>query len=226
MCLRSVSAVSSSPDLISLLDSLSAFRHPYVLCSFVATYLRYFRCNTGCRCLGTRHRRLGFLGGQRTPQPNTYRIVGSKERKQKRLEQEERPGKNGRNEPRCGKRPIISMILHWGNQKKLGSVLLDTGCTVPLVSQRLSSEEDLPRRKREEPATLRSCLGEVVTLGLYCNRSVGRIKGNQATFDNSQRNNLRSCVCVFGGSVGEDVRAGFSSVSERNLFLFMVEAIA
>jgi len=49
----------------------------------------------------------------------------------------------------------------------------------------------------------------IVTLGLYCNRSVGRIKGNQATFDNSQQNNLRSCVCGFGGSVGEDVRAGF-----------------
>ena len=30
----------------------------------------------------------------------------------------------------------------------------------------------------------------------------------------------------FGGSVGEDVRADFSSVSERNLFLFMVEAVA
>jgi len=35
MCLRSVSAVSSSRDLISLLDSLGAFRHPYVpFCSF------------------------------------------------------------------------------------------------------------------------------------------------------------------------------------------------
>jgi len=34
-------------------------------------------------------------------------------------------------------------------------------------------------------------------------------------------------VCGFGGSVGEDVRAGFSlRFSERNLFLFMVEAIA
>ena len=27
-------------------------------------------------------------------------------------------------------------------------------------------------------------------------------------------------VCGFGGSVGEDVRADFSSTSERNLFLF------
>ena len=34
-------------------------------------------------------------------------------------------------------------------------------------------------------------------------------------------------VCGFGGSVGEDVRAGFSPVFPReNLFLFMVEAIA
>jgi len=44
--------------------------------------------------------------------------------------------------------------------------------------------------------------GHGVTLGLYRNRSVERIKGNQATFDNSQRNNLRSCmwvsVVVFG----------------------------
>ena len=37
-----------------------------------------------------------------------------------------------------------------------------------------------------------------VTLGLYRNRSVGRIRGNQATFDNSQRNNLRSCMWVLG----------------------------
>ena len=35
-----------------------------------------------------------------------------------------------------------------------------------------------------------------VTLGLYRNRSEDRIKGNQATFNNSQWNNLRSCVWV------------------------------
>jgi len=38
--------------------------------------------------------------------------------------------------------------------------------------------------------------GLSVTLGLSRNRSVGGFKGNQATFDNSQRNNLRSCVRV------------------------------
>ena len=35
-----------------------------------------------------------------------------------------------------------------------------------------------------------------VTLGLSHNRSAWRIKGNQATFDNSQWNNLRSCMWV------------------------------
>jgi len=43
-----------------------------------------------------------------------------------------------------------------------------------------------------------------VTLGLSLNRSAGGIGGNQATLDNSQRNNLRSCV-YFGG-------IGFGSV--------------
>ena len=33
-------------------------------------------------------------------------------------------------------------------------------------------------------------------------------------------------VCGFGGSVGEDVRADFSSSSERTSSFFMVEAIA
>jgi len=37
---------------------------------------------------------------------------------------------------------------------------------------------------------------EVETLGLYRIRSVKTIKGNQATFDNSQQSNLRSCVWV------------------------------
>jgi len=66
----------------------------------------------------------------------------------------------------------------------------------------------------------------IVTLGLLRNRSVWRIKGNQATFDNSQRNNLRSCVW---SSVVVLVRM-FVLVSplfpRENLFLFMVEVIA
>lgn len=53
------------------------------------------------------------------------------------------------------------MILHWGNQKKLVRVLLDMGCSMPLVSQQLAREENLPQMKREESARLRNCSGDV-----------------------------------------------------------------
>jgi len=66
------------------------------------------------------------------------------------------------------------------------------------------------------PATLREVMLQrwiPVTLGLYRNRSVERIEGNQATFENSQRNNLRSCmwvsVVVFGLSPPRPWREGF-----------------
>ena len=59
-----------------------------------------------------------------------------------------------------------------------------------------------------------------VTLGWPCNQSTGGIKGNQATFDNSQRNNLRSYVWVFGGSVGEDVRSDVSSFGARRVSIY------
>jgi len=51
---------------------------------------------------------------------------------------------------------------------------------------------------------------DIVTLGLCRNRSGVGIKDNQATFDILQRNNLRSGVCGFGGSVDEGVRADVS----------------
>ena len=62
--------------------------------------------------------------------------------------------KKAKKEPQYGKRPIIQIILHWHNQEKLVKVLLDTGYSVPLVSRRLATEENLPRRKREEFAPL------------------------------------------------------------------------
>ena len=56
----------------------------------------------------------------------------------------------------------------------------------------------LPERTQTQLAMLptKPTTMTAVTLGFAGNRSVGRIKGNQATFDNSQRNNLRSCVWV------------------------------
>jgi len=56
-----------------------------------------------------------------------------------------------------------------------------------------------------------------VTLGLYSNRSAGRIKGNQATFDNSQRNNLRSFMRVSSVVFG----LSFSLVRARKVNIYI-----
>ena len=54
------------------------------------------------------------------------------------------------------------MSLRWGNKERRVRVLLDTGCSVPLVSQRFAHKENLPRRRRSEPTPLRNCSGEEV----------------------------------------------------------------
>jgi len=54
------------------------------------------------------------------------------------------------------------------------------------------------------------------TQRLYRNRSVERIKGNQATFDNSQRNNLRSCLWVSSVVFGLSL---LSSGRERSTYI-------
>jgi len=64
--------------------------------------------------------------------------------------------------------------------------------------------------------------GPGVTLGLSRNRSVRRIKGNQATFDNSQRNNLRSCVWVSGVVLVRMFMLEFRRPGPRSFFPFIV----
>ena len=56
-----------------------------------------------------------------------------------------------------------------------------------------------------------------VTLGLDCNRSVGESKVIRL-LSIIHNGIILDLVCGFGGSVGEDVRAGFSFVSERTSF--------
>ena len=58
-----------------------------------------------------------------------------------------------------------------------------------------------------------------MTLGLYRNRSVERIKGNQATWI-IHSGIILDLVCGFSGSVGEDIRADFPS-SRREISFFL-----
>jgi len=55
------------------------------------------------------------------------------------------------------------MVIHWGTTKQMVRVLLDTGCSVPLISKQLVEAHDIPCRKRTEKAMiLRNCSGEQV----------------------------------------------------------------
>jgi len=54
------------------------------------------------------------------------------------------------------------MIISWGPTQHTVRVLLDTGCSVPLISTRITEQLDIPRIRRREAAPLLNCSGEEV----------------------------------------------------------------
>ena len=51
--------------------------------------------------------------------------------------------------PRCGPRPIITMLLHVEQEKHRVQVLLDTGCSVPLVNKETAQRLQIPVLKHD-----------------------------------------------------------------------------
>jgi len=54
------------------------------------------------------------------------------------------------------------MIISWGPTQHVVRALLDTGCSVPLISTRITEQLDIPRIRRKEAAPLLNCSGEEV----------------------------------------------------------------
>ena len=54
------------------------------------------------------------------------------------------------------------MTLRWGKEEKVVRVLLDTGCSVPLVSKTWAEQQEMPRERKERPTPIRNCSGEEV----------------------------------------------------------------
>jgi len=54
------------------------------------------------------------------------------------------------------------MIILWGLTQHVVQVLLDTGCSVPLISTRITEQLNIPRICRSEAAPLLNCSGEEV----------------------------------------------------------------
>ena len=64
--------------------------------------------------------------------------------------------------PICGTRPIVEMMIHWKNQKYLARVLLDTGCSTPLISKQTVGKLRLPCQQHEQQIGIHNFTGELV----------------------------------------------------------------
>jgi hypothetical protein len=54
------------------------------------------------------------------------------------------------------------MIIHWANNQHHVRILLDTGCSVPLISRELAGKLQLPLLKHERPFAIENYTGQSV----------------------------------------------------------------
>jgi len=67
-----------------------------------------------------------------------------------------------REEPTSGIRPIIHMILYQGQDRHPVTVLLDTGCSVPLINERTAERLRLQPIRHREQRTIENFTGQTV----------------------------------------------------------------
>jgi len=65
-------------------------------------------------------------------------ITGKRGSEKETQEQRKKP------RPICGERPIVEMMIHWKHHKYQARVLLDTGCSKPLISKKIVEKMTLP----------------------------------------------------------------------------------
>jgi hypothetical protein len=54
------------------------------------------------------------------------------------------------------------MVIHWANNHHQVRALLDTGCSVPLISRELAGKLQLPLLKHEKAFAIENYTGEAV----------------------------------------------------------------
>jgi len=106
--------------------------------------------------------RIGFLRGWNPPQPKTYATICGLSRKQKTQEPSDgtrvkKPRKDTR-----GTRPIITMILHQGEEKHQIRVLLDTGCSIALLSSQTVEKLGIKKKEHRQTHSIENYTGESV----------------------------------------------------------------
>jgi len=104
--------------------------------------------------------RLGFLGSQGPPRPKTCKLIcGVSKRKSEEPSAGTPPKKE---KPTSGTRPVITMKLY--DKQNIGhqiKALLDTGCSINLISQRTIDRLEIPRKEHEEKRMIESFTGTI-----------------------------------------------------------------
>jgi hypothetical protein len=115
----------------------------------------------------------GFLKGRGSPHPKAFHIAcgtvapsastsrkrkgpdepsagTSQDRQRRKLSPGGRTSPESSAKPICGNRPVVTMIIYWANNHHQVRALLDTGCSVPLISRELAGKLQLPLLKHEK----------------------------------------------------------------------------
>jgi len=114
------------------------------------------------RCPAMGRLRIGFLRGRDPSQPKTYTMICGLSRKRKTQEpstgtQVKKPRKDIH-----GTRPIITMILHQGEEKHQIQVLLDTGCSIALLNSRTVEKLGIKKKEYRQTHSIKNYTGESV----------------------------------------------------------------
>jgi hypothetical protein len=86
----------------------------------------------------------------------------SQDRQRRRLSSGGRTSPESSAKPICCNRPVVTMIIHWANNNHQVRALLDTGCSVPLISRELAGRLQLSLLRHEKAFAIENYTSEAV----------------------------------------------------------------
>ena len=112
--------------------------------------------------MARQQRRIRFLEGLLKLLVPAWATVGATSQKRKAKEPSAGTPEKRRKGPLSGTRPIIWMILHQGGKQHKIKVLLDTGCSVPLINQETAVPLKIPLQEHQETRVIKNFEGKQV----------------------------------------------------------------
>jgi len=106
--------------------------------------------------------RIGFLEGQELPQPKAYAATKGASKKRKNEEPSAGTSPKKQKMPHSGPCLVIDMILLQGNIQHPIKVLLDTGCSIALINQRMIPRLRISKQKHTHSCGIENFTGEKV----------------------------------------------------------------